>query len=80
MKLTRKHIGKLIHVSGSDGSWAYQLLDIKNGEVLFYDLGGKFEIAPQNKYDDWAFFKPATDYKEWIEYGWKSGRRERTND
>ena len=77
MKLTRKHIGKLIYVSGSDGSWAYQLLDIKEGEVLFYDLGGKFEIAPQHKYDDWAFFKPATDYKKWIEYGWKTGRREK---
>lgn len=57
MKLNKKHIGKLFDVTGSDGSWAYQLIDIKGKEALFYSIGRDF-WALENKHDDWRPFKP----------------------
>ena len=78
MKLTKKHIGRLFDVSGSDGSWCYLLLDIKKGELLFYGMDGKYEIH-SNKYYDWRPFLSGqlTNKKRHIELGWQTGRREK---
>lgn len=76
MILTKKHINGLFDVPGSDGSWAYQLIDVRDGELLFYVLGSnaRFEIE-SGKHHDWRRFKP--QLKRWnsAEEGWKTGRR-----
>lgn len=77
MILTKKHIGRLFDTQGGDGSWAYQLIDIKGKELLFYSVNdGKFEID-SNKYRDWRPFKRYEN--NWpmrhVKLGWKSGRR-----
>ncbi len=57
MKLTKKHIGKLFDVDGSDGSWCYLLVDVKGKELLCYGMNGTYAICT-NKYADWRPFKP----------------------
>lgn len=76
MKLTKKHIGGLFDVKGSDGSWVYQLVDIRKGKLLFYAFGG-WEITSQRKYNDWTVFKPVKRWtKRQIKYGWETGRKQ----
>lgn len=73
MRLTKKHIGQLFDNHGADGSWCYQLVDVKGKELLFY-TSGRYEID-SNKYADWRLFKPVKFSKEWIDLGWQTGRR-----
>ena len=77
MTLTKKHIGKLFDVSGGDGSWCYQLVDIKGKELLFYCFTrGEYEVDT-NKYKDWRPFKPTNPWpKEWLKWGWERARRD----
>lgn len=74
MKLTKKHIGGLFDVTGSDGSWAYMLIDIKKGEALFYSIGGDF-WALKNVHNDWRTFEPREFRSK--EEAWKMARREK---
>lgn len=74
MRLTKKDIGQLFDNRGADGSWHYQLVDIKGKELLFYSSSGRFEID-SNKFSDWRPFEPALPHKEIIKNGWKTGRR-----
>lgn len=75
MKLTKKHIGQLFDIHGSDGSWCYELIDVKRGELLFYGFGGRHEIEKAG-YRDWRPFVPRYHLnKDWIKYGWETGRR-----
>lgn len=73
MKLTRKHIGRLFDAEGADGSWCYQLVDVKGGELLFYKFDGSYEIE-SNTFNDWQPFKPRKAWK-WKKTGWTTGRR-----
>lgn len=73
MKLTRKHIGKLFDVHGSDGSWCYQLLDIRKRNYLFRSLDGRYEIESR-RFDDWRPFRPGKVTAAGIRFGWKIGR------
>lgn len=73
MKLTKKDIGKLFDCAGADGSWAYQLIDIKGKELLFYSFGG----------DYWAFKHTYTDWRPFVakefrtkKDSWAMARRE----
>lgn len=74
MKLTKKHIGQFFDVKGADGSWYYQLLDIKGKKLLFKSSTGHFEIDT-NKLADW---RPVDSlnlpHKEIIKHGWEIGR------
>lgn len=77
MKLTKKNIGQLFDVRGADGSWAYQLLDIRKGELLFYVFGSapaRYEIDSQ-KVNDWFPFKPRKRESTWDIGAWDQGRR-----
>lgn len=75
MKLTKKHIGQLFDVEGGDGSWCYQLIDVKGKDLLFYAFNGRHEID-STKYTDWRPFVPRYHHnKTWIGYGWKNARR-----
>jgi len=78
MKLTQKHIGQLVD-NGSDGSWVYQLVDIKKGRLLFYAFDGTY-VIDTNKFQDWRLFKPLKQFpKTWIQQGWEIPRyRERS--
>jgi len=73
MKLTKKHIGQLFDVQGGDGSWVYQLIDIKKKEILFYSMSGEYWAFP-NIHHDWRPFKPQMfrDAKD----AWNMARRE----
>lgn len=73
MKLTKKHIGKLFDCAGGDGSWAYQLIDIKGKELLFYSLGGDF-WAFKDTYIDWRPFE-TQEFRSKKE-SWAIARRE----
>ena len=76
MKLTKKHIGKLFDCRRSDGSWAYQLLDIKDGKLLFYVFGSfppRYEIDQQS-YTDWRLFKPQPRDPRWDQDAWSLAR------
>ena len=76
MKLSRKHIGGLYDNSGSDGSWAYQLIDVKKGELLFSVFGStenRYEIDT-NHYADWRRFKPQRRNKNWDTGAWEAAR------
>lgn len=76
MKLTKKHIGKLF-TNGGDGSWVYQLVDIKKGKLLFYSFDNKYAIET-NKFADWEHFKSRNPFpKEWTKRGWDRARRSR---
>lgn len=77
MKLTKKHIGRLFDCRGGDGSWVYQLIDVRKGELLFYSLSaGSWEIDSQKQHQDWRQFVPRLTFdKPQIENGWKIGRR-----
>lgn len=72
MRLTKKHIGGLFQTFGADGSWHYQLLDIKDGMNLFYSSSGRYEIEP-NSHSDWESAGLKFD-KIHIRNGWKYGR------
>ncbi len=75
MKLTKKHIGKLFHVAGGDGSWAYQLVDVCKGWLLFYSFNGTYFKERTGEHSDWLFFTPTKPWKkQWIEYGWMTAR------
>lgn len=76
MKLTKKHIGGLFDVYSSDGSWFYQLVDVKDGKLLFYSSSDNWEIEFQAKYNDWRIFAPQkrSFSKAKIKYGWETGR------
>lgn len=74
MKLTRKNIGQLFDCRGGDGSWAYQLIDIKGKELLFYSIGGDF-WAFKKTYTDWRPFKSQEFYTR--DEAWKMARREK---
>lgn len=76
MKLTKKHIGGLFHVRGSDGSWAYQLLDVKKGILLFYVFGSypfRYESEPDTHHD-WEAFKPQKRDPMWDKGAWEQAR------
>lgn len=72
MKLNKKHIGQLFDVNGSDGSWYYQLVDIKGDRLLFF-CNDRYEIDT-NKYADWRPFKSRFFSKKDVRNGWKTGR------
>ena len=76
MKLTKKHLGQLFDNKGADGSWAYQLVDIKKGELLFYVFGshGRYEVD-SNDFGDWLHFKPQIRPKRWDIGAWETARR-----
>jgi len=77
MKLTKKHIGQLFDVEGSDGSWYYQLIDVKKDELLFYSLDHRhpYEIESRS-HTDWRVFGSAQAFnKRQIKLGWAIGRR-----
>lgn len=77
MKLTKKDIGGLFEIDNSDGSWVYQLIDVKKGELLFYTFSNQHphEIEPAS-YKDWRPFVPAYHLnKRWVKLGWETGRR-----
>lgn len=76
MKLSKKHIGKLFDNHGADGSWAYQLVDIRAGWLLFNVVGDslRYEAEP-NTYADWRVFKPQQPMKGEIEEAWASARK-----
>lgn len=76
MELAKKHIGGLYDCRGSDGSWAYQLIDVKKGELLFYVFGslGRYEIDSA-KTNDWRPFKPQPRDPVWDLGGWETARR-----
>lgn len=77
MKLTKKHIGQLFDVKGSDGSWCYELIDIKGKDLLFYAFNGRHEID-SNEFSDWQpFVSRYHKNKIWIGYGWQDARRGR---
>lgn len=70
MKLTKKHIGGLFSVGG-DGSWTYQLVDVKDGWLLFYGFDCEYFKERVGEHDDWERFKPRKPWpKNWKEYGW----------
>ena len=74
MKLTKKHIGQLFDVGG-DGSWVYQLVDIKKGWLLFYDFNGRYVKERVGSYSDWRKFIPQNPWpKDWQRYGWTIAR------
>lgn len=75
MKLTKKHIGQLFDVRGADGSWCYELIDVKGKDLLFYSFNGKQEIEP-NTYTDWRPFVPQYHAnREWVKRDWTTARR-----
>lgn len=75
MRLTKKHIGGLFDTDSGDGSWCYELIDIKGEELLFYSYGDRHEIDSA-KYTDWRPFIPQYHRnKKWVGYGWKKARR-----
>jgi hypothetical protein len=75
MKLTKKHIGQLFDVNGGDGSWCYELIDVKGNDLLFYTFAGRHEID-SNKFKDWRPFVPTYHMnKKWVKLGWETGRR-----
>ena len=76
MKLAKKHIGRLFDNRGSDGSWAYQLIDIKGRDLLFYVFGSdnRYEIDT-NDYSDWRVFQPTRRDKAWDVGAWYKARR-----
>jgi len=78
MKLTKKHIGQLFDNRGSDGSWAYILVDVKGGDLLFIVAGDtrRFEIDT-NRYGDWRPFKPVLPTKAVIKEAWLTARKSR---
>ncbi len=74
MKLTKKHIGGLFHIQGSDGSWVYQLVAVKRGWLLFYSFGGQYYKEKVGA-TDWAQFEPTNPWpKDRVEYGWTIAR------
>lgn len=77
MKLTKKHIGGLFEIDGSDGSWVYQLIDVKKDELLFYTFGqGRPHEIESASTNDWRPFTPAYHLnKRWVKIGWETGRR-----
>ena len=77
MKLTKKHIGGLFTVHGSDGSWAYQLIDVNKGNLLFYVFGStpsRYESEPDT-HTDWQIFKPRKRDAVWDTGAWEQARR-----
>lgn len=76
MKLTSKHVGGLFDVPGSDGSWAYQLIDIKKGKLLFYVFGSnpsRYE-SESIRNNDWQIFKPQVRNPRWDTGAWEQAR------
>lgn len=74
MKLTKKHIGQLFHVRGSDGSWVFQLVDVWRNWVLFYDFHGTY-VKEKNTHDDWQPFKPRKPWPiKWRVLGWETAK------
>lgn len=74
MYLTKKHIGKLVHTAGSDGSWVYQVIDIRDGWALFYSFDNRYWKENIKLHDDWRIFKPQPWSKGWIERGWETAK------
>lgn len=82
MKLTKKHIGKLV-TNGDDGSWVYQVVDVKKGYILFYGFGSSavgedpYYKEQVGKWDDWHLFIPRKLWpKKWVQLGWKTAKEE----
>lgn len=76
MKLTKKHLWGLYDVRGSDGSWAYQLIGVKKGKLLFYVFGSyppRYEIDQQT-YTDWRPFEPQIRDSRWDKTAWDTAR------
>ncbi len=73
MRLSKKHIGRLFDVHGADGSWVYQLVDIKNKKLLFSSLAGKYWTDNAST-SDWRPFKPQLPSKDHIQWAWMSAR------
>lgn len=76
MRLTRKHIGQIFDVRGGDGSWVYQLMDVRKGELLFYGFAADRYEIDDAKYNDWQPFEPQKWWsKTHKKMGWQIGRR-----
>ncbi len=70
MRLSKQHIGRLFDVQGADGSWVYQLVAVKKGNLLFYLINeSKFE-TDTNQHVDWRPFTTYPLSKDKIKYGW----------
>lgn len=77
MKLTKKHIGGLFACRGSDGSWVYQLVDVKKDWLLFYSFSSHISYYKERKgaYSDWMPFESLKPWpKRWLERGWSEAR------
>lgn len=75
MKLNKKHIGQLFDVRGGDGSWCYELIGVKKGELLFYAFNGKHVIDGSIN-NDWRPFVPQYHCnKRWVKHGWVVAER-----
>lgn len=78
MKLTKRHIGGLFTCAGADGSWVYQLIDIKQGWLLFYNFGSAnipYYKEKVGQHKDWFKFVPLNPWpNNWLEYGWKDAK------
>jgi hypothetical protein len=75
MKLTKKHIGKLLQVNGADGSWCYQLIAVNKNKLLFYSFDGKY-VVDSTKHTDFEYFKPLNPFpNSWLRLGWKTAMK-----
>ncbi len=75
MKLTKRHINQLFTNDLSDGSWIYQLVDIKKEKLLFYSFAETTFVQETNKFADWRFFKPVNIINTyWGKRGWEDSK------
>jgi len=75
MRLNRKHIGQLFDVHGADGSWVYQLVDIKDGKLLCRVFSNNYRYEfNTNKYADWRPFKTQLPSRDQVKNGWESAK------
>jgi hypothetical protein len=72
MRLTKKHIGKILDTTGSDGSWWIELLDIKDNNILFIQDNGKI-YKQENKYNDWRILNHKYSKKK-LKKAWKGAK------
>lgn len=77
MKLTKKHVGSLFNVEGSDGSWVYQLVAVSRTHLLFYDFHGTYVKERKGEHKDWLQFEPTNPWPEsWVKYGWLGAKED----
>ena len=79
MKLSKKNIGQLFNTGHKDplGDWYIQLVDIKQGFILFIESEGRI-FSQKNKWDDWVPYipNPRTFNKKAVVQMWKDAQVE----